>query len=212
MTAGSAARASRQSMIMVAVVGLHIGLLVLMAIGTNLPPLPSWVPTPILITRLPPAPKPVVVRPEATLPQDFEPGTEPPPRLHIPTISEASPPPDAIRPLTERHAGQGPDVPVPLVQSLRIRTRDSRLAALVDVCYPSASRRMGEEGRAVARVTIGADGGVTVWSVAQSSGFARLDAAVGCVLPRLEFAPGRRDGRAVGAEVLLPIAFKLSAN
>ena len=212
MTAAFAARASRQSMILVAVVGLHVGLLVLMAIGTNLPPLPPWVPTPIVFTRLPPAPKPVVVRPEPTLPQDFDPGTELPPPLHIPTISEAAPLPDSIRPLTERHAGQGPDVPVPLVQSPRIRTRDSRIAALVDVCYPSASRRMGEEGRAVARVTIGADGGVTAWSVAQSSGFARLDAAVGCVLPRLEFVPGRRDARDVGAEVLLPVAFKLSSN
>jgi TonB family protein len=46
-------------------------------------------------------------------------------------------------------------------------------------------------------------------TVAGSSGFARLDAAVTCVIRRLEFNPGRRDGAAVAASVTLPIVFRL---
>jgi outer membrane biosynthesis protein TonB len=50
---------------------------------------------------------------------------------------------------------------------------------------------------------------VAAWHVVQGSGFPRLDGAVDCVLRRLEFVPGRRDGRAVPSSVLLPIAFRL---
>jgi periplasmic protein TonB len=210
MAAAFAARASRQSMILVAVVGLHVGLLVLMAAGTNLPPLPDWVPKPIRITNLPPPPKPLFERPELPDPLRVEPGTVPQPPLDIPAIPDRTAAQDAIRAPAGLHAAQDSDIPTSVIQSPRQRTRDSRLAALVDACYPSASRRLGEEGRAVVRVTIAADGGIATWSVAQSSGFARLDAAVSCVLRRLEFEPGRRDGRAVDADVLLPITFQLN--
>jgi protein TonB len=206
MTTAFAARASRQSLILAAIVGLHVGVLVLMAMGMKLPSLPVWVPTPIHVPPAPPPRKPVL-RPELPGPVDFEPGTEPPPPLRIPEFPKQTAVPHAPAP---PHAGEGPDFPVPVVQNPRLRTRDNRLAALVDACYPSASRRLGEEGRVVARVAIGADGRAATSSVAQSSGFPRLDAAVDCVLRRLEFVPGRRDGRAVEAEVLLPIVFKLN--
>ena len=63
---------------------------------------------------------------------------------------------------------------------------------------------------AVVRVAIGADGRVAALSVAQSTGFPRLDGAVDCVLRRLEFLAGRRDGRAAELEVLLPVVFRLN--
>ena len=61
----------------------------------------------------------------------------------------------------------------------------------------------------VARLTIDAAGRPIAWSVEESSGFARLDSVVDCVIRRLEFIPGRRDGRGVEATVLLPIVFRL---
>ena len=61
----------------------------------------------------------------------------------------------------------------------------------------------------VARIVIDATGQVTAWTVERSSGFPRLDAALECVIRRLEFVPGRRDGRAVEATVMLPIVFRL---
>lgn len=210
MTAAFAARASRQSMIGVAVVGLHVGLLVVMAAATNLPPPPDGVPKPIRITNLPPPPKPVFERPELPDPLRVEPGTVPQPPLDIPAIADHAATQDAIRAPAGQHAARDSANPASIIQSPRQRTRDGRLAALVDACYPSASRRLGEEGRAVVRVTIAADGGTAAWSVAQSSGFARLDAAASCVLRRLEFEPGRRDGRAVDTDILLPIAFQLN--
>ena len=80
---------------------------------------------------------------------------------------------------------------------------------MINACYPAGARRAGEEGRVTVRVVIGAGGPASTWNVEHGSGFPRLDAAVGCVIRRLEFLPGRRDGRAVDATVMLPIVFRL---
>ena len=58
-------------------------------------------------------------------------------------------------------------------------------------------------------VAIGAQGQVRSWRLVQSSGFPRLDTAAPCVLDKLNFNAAREDGRAVEAEVLLPIVFRL---
>ncbi len=90
-----------------------------------------------------------------------------------------------------------------------LRTRRDRLNALIDSCYPAAARRGNEEGKGLARVVIDAHGTALSWSVAESSGFPRLDAAMDCVIRRLAFEPARRDGAAVASEVQLPIVFRL---
>ena len=58
-------------------------------------------------------------------------------------------------------------------------------------------------------VTIGTNGKMSGMQVAQSSGFERLDSAAECVLRKLTFNPGQRDGQAVEAQATLPITFKL---
>lgn len=90
-----------------------------------------------------------------------------------------------------------------------LRMRRDRLAALIDSCYPAAARRENEEGKGLARILIDAGGSAVSWSVAESSGFPRLDAAMDCVIRRLAFEPARRDGAAVASEVRLPIVFRL---
>jgi len=105
-------------------------------------------------------------------------------------------------------SGSGPAVAVADVRAPSLR-RDRRLAALVEACYPAASRRLSEEGRVTVRIDVDATGRAHAWNVAGGSGFARLDAAVACVIRRLEFNPGRRDGAAVAASVTLPIVFRL---
>jgi protein TonB len=105
--------------------------------------------------------------------------------------------------------GAGPDLPTVESIAPSLRLPGGRLAALIDACYPSAARRRGEEGRVVVEVSIDAAGRVAAWNVVQGSGFRRLDGAVDCVLRRLEFLPGSRDGRAVPSSVLLPVQFRL---
>ena len=61
----------------------------------------------------------------------------------------------------------------------------------------------------VATITVGADGKAGAVTVTQSSGFPRLDGAIECVVRRLPFEPGKRDGQPVEAQVTVPIVFKL---
>lgn len=75
--------------------------------------------------------------------------------------------------------------------------------------HPAAARRENEEGKALARVVIGAQGLVLSWRVEESSGFRRLDTAMDCVIRRLAFEPARQDGTAVASEIRLPIVFRL---
>ena len=208
MTATYAARASRQSVILAIIAGLHVGAFVLIASGL-VPRLMAVEPpqVPITVFLPPPAPIPIVA-PAGQDAASFDPAPVPMPPLDIP-VAEVDPP---LNPTTRDPVasvtGTGPVVPSN-AKAPALRTPDSRLAALIDSCYPSAARRLGEEGRTVARVVIDATGRATAWTVEQSSGFSRLDAAMDCVIRRLEFVPGRRNGRAVEATVMLPIVFRL---
>ena len=58
-------------------------------------------------------------------------------------------------------------------------------------------------------ITIGADGKAGAMHISQSSGFERLDTAAECVIRKLPFDPGKRDGQPVEAQATLPIVFKL---
>jgi len=204
-----AARGARQTAVLAAIVGLHFA--VYLAVATGLfPPIRVNPPEPLPVTVLPkpPKPNPTVVAPQMGPLEVYAPDLYPEPDIPIPVISfddkhTVSDPEGSAG----ETAGSGPVVDyVPPA----LRTRPANLATAINTCYPAASRRMNEEGTVVVLVTIGAAGSATNWSVAQSSGFARLDAAIACVLRKLDFVAGRRDGQAVSAEARLPIVFRLS--
>lgn len=75
--------------------------------------------------------------------------------------------------------------------------------------YPSLSRRLGEEGRVLLRVFVGADGRARELQVQTSSGYARLDHAAHDAVARWRFLPARRGDEPVGAWVLVPVSFTL---
>jgi TonB family protein len=209
MTATIVTGASRQSAVLAAVAGLHVGAWILFASGM-VPRLLEALPEPPAIVIVPQIPEPVVrMQPGMPVPAEYQPLRAPLPDIDIPRMNEVAPPVDSIA-VTDASAtgagNRGKDVDF---QPPALQMRDSRLAALVDACYPSGARRMGEEGRAVALIVVGADGRAASWTQAQGTGFPRLDAALGCVIRRLQFHPGRRDGRAIVADVQLPIVFQL---
>lgn len=75
--------------------------------------------------------------------------------------------------------------------------------------YPSASRRLGEEGRVVLRVLVESDGLPGEVTIKTSSGFPRLDRAAEDAVRRWKFVPARQGDEAVRASVLVPIVFNL---
>ncbi|HUG04649.1 MAG TPA: energy transducer TonB [Steroidobacteraceae bacterium] len=164
------------------------------------------------IMDLPPPPPPPenLDEPPPPPPVDVPPPIVPPPLIDLPvfegpttaiTARVVEAPPRAAPP-------QAPPRQVQITPA-RIKARSDRIAAAINACYPSASRRLSEEGRVMLTITISSDGKVGAMSVNQSSGFTRLDTAAECVVRRLPFEPGKRDGQPVDSQATLPIVFKL---
>jgi periplasmic protein TonB len=162
------------------------------------------------IMDLPPPPPPPedLDEPPPPPPVDVPPPVVPPPLIELPAFEGPS---NAISAQVKETPRAQPQTPARQVQitPARFKSRSDRISAAIAACYPSASRRLSEEGRVVATVTVAADGKAGAVSVTQSSGFPRLDAAIECVVRRLPFEPGKRDGQPVDSQVSIPIVFKL---
>jgi periplasmic protein TonB len=163
------------------------------------------------IMDLPPPPPPPddLDEPPPPPPVDVPPPVVPPPLIDLPVFEGPSSAITAqVKETAPRAQTQAPPRQVQITPP-RIKARGDRIAAAINSCYPSASRRLSEEGRVLLTITIGADGKAGAMNVSQSSGFERLDAAAECVIRRLPFDPGKRDGQPVEAQATLPIVFKL---
>ncbi len=162
------------------------------------------------IMDLPPPPPPPedLDEPPPPPPVDVPPPVVPPPLIDLPAFEG---PTTAITAQVKETPRAQPQTPARQAQITppKIKARGDRISAAIAACYPSASRRLSEEGRVAVTITIGSDGKAGAFSIAQSSGFPRLDAAAECVVRRLPFEPGKRDGQAVDAQATLPIVFKL---
>ncbi|HEU0224890.1 MAG TPA: energy transducer TonB [Steroidobacteraceae bacterium] len=193
-----------------AAIGLHLGLFLVIAHGLGPPIRKVFEDEGPVIVPLP-EPKPETREvPGEPLPMEPYQLPVPEPVLEFPEFAQP-----AAGPAAESISGAAPggtNAVIPVggnYVAASLRTRRDRLEALIASCYPAAARRENEEGRAVAHLVIGAQGAVASWSVAETSGFPRLDAAMDCVIRRLAFEPARRDGGTVASEVRLPIVFRL---
>ena len=75
--------------------------------------------------------------------------------------------------------------------------------------YPPLSRRMGEEGKVILRVSVNPQGGADQVEIRSSSGSQRLDESAVNTVKHWKFIPAKRGGDAVQSWVLVPIVFKL---
>lgn len=203
------AGASRRTVVLAAIIALHIGFF--WALKQGLVRAGLQLVQDYAIMDLPPPPPPPedLDEPPPPPPVDVPPPVVPPPLIDLPAFEG---PTTAITVQVKQEAPRAaPQAPPRQVQITppSLRVRGDRINAAINACYPSASRRLSEEGRVVATITVGADGKAGAVRVAQSSGFERLDGAAACVIQKLAFNPGKRDGVAVEAQATLPIVFKL---
>lgn len=75
--------------------------------------------------------------------------------------------------------------------------------------YPPLSKRMGEQGKVVVRVLIGADGLPQKADIRTSSGFERLDQAALATVMKWRYVPGKRAGVPEAMWFNVPINFVL---
>ncbi len=125
------------------------------------------------------APPPAPTPPPKT-PQPKTPAPPPPaPTSTAPAITQAAAPPAAA----------------PQAPAIRMGAVIQAGAHCAKPDYPSASRRLEEEGTVTLKFLIGADGKVLQADVEKSSGFARLDEAARNALSKCQFRPGTVDGK-----------------
>jgi len=75
--------------------------------------------------------------------------------------------------------------------------------------YPPLSRRMGEEGKVILRVTVNPQGTADNVEIKTSSGSSRLDDSAQKTVRTWKFIPAKRGDAAIQSVVLVPIIFKL---
>jgi protein TonB len=127
----------------------------------------------------------------------------PPPPSYVPPVEvpvSAPPAANAIAAVSNTPQPVAPPSPAPVVVSAP-PAAPVRTGAVVNSAncekpeYPSASRRLEEEGTVSLRFLVGVDGKVIQAEVEKSSGFRRLDEAARAGLAKCQFKPATLDGK-----------------
>jgi protein TonB len=144
----------------------------LLSDNTPKPPPPPAPPPP----KTPPPPTP-------TAPAPVVPSTAAP----VISVPVAPPAPPVAAP--------APTPPAPAAPAIRTAAVIQPGATCAKPDYPSASRRLEEEGTVTLRFLIGTDGRVLQAEIEKTSGYARLDDAARNALAKCQFRPGTVDGK-----------------
>lgn len=190
------------------VVGAHIGvILIVMAAKTVVPQIMEM---PLVVDLIqpaqekPPEAKPLpVVKPQPVRQQ-------PTPQKHVPVIEATqstlpAPAAPVATPPEVKPAPPAPPAPEPVVQA----RFDADYLKNPAPPYPPLSRRMGEEGKVLLRVSVTAQGTADNVEIKTSSGSQRLDESAQKTVRNWKFIPAKRGETAVQSWVLVPIIFKL---
>ena len=229
------ARLSRTAVIALAVVALHVGLIWALQSGLLLrtaelivpvevlaeliempqpeptPPAPPAAPapparpvTPAPTVQKKTVPKPVI-RPQAQ-PLAI---ADPTPSPNAPTGSLVPGPATTPAPVAEAPAGPAAPSGPPAAPSLQLPSSNADYLQNPKPAYPALSKRLGEQGKVVVRVLIGADGMPQKAELRQSSGYERLDQAALNTVLKWRYVPGKRGGVAEDMWFNVPINFVL---
>lgn len=200
------------------VVVVH-GLLLWALMAHRLLPMPDEAVTLMVNIIAPPAPQQAAPKPvpkSVPKPPEVKPLPKPPPRQLVaqaPVLSPAepvaapAPPAPSVEVAVAAPAMPLPAGPVVLGGELSVVCPTRQPPA-----YPSLSRRLGETGKVVLRVTLDEQGKVLKAAVDRSSGFSRLDEAALATVQNWRCTPAQRNGQAVAAIALQPFNFVLEGN
>ena len=124
----------------------------------------------------------------------------PPPPAYVPPVDvqvSAPTPVNAIAAVSNTPQPVAPPSPLPVQSNPAPVSTPAVISA--SSCekpeYPSASKRLEEEGTVTLKFLVGADGKVIESAVEKSSGFRRLDEAARAGLSKCQFKPGTVDGK-----------------
>lgn len=195
------------------VIGLHVGIFLLILAAKTV--VPQIMEMPMVVDLLqppevekPPEAKPLPVAKPQPVKQQRQMPT-PAPKTPTPVLETTSsnvPAPSApVAPPAESKPTP-PAAPAEPVSQARF---DADYLKNPAPAYPPLSRRMGEEGKVILRVSVTPQGLADNVEIKTSSGSTRLDEAAQKTVRNWKFIPAKRGDAAVQSWVLVPIIFKL---
>lgn len=164
----------------------------------------------VRLIETPPEVKKELPPPPPPKPQSAKPTPPPPVMTAAPDVSSAAPvfavaPQPPAPPVVE-------PIPVPPPPTVTAARFDADYLSNPKPVYPSASRRLGEEGRVLLRVHVSAEGAAQTIEIKHTSGFPRLDEAARAAVAQWRFVPARRGSEPVDSWVAVPIVFSLQTS
>ncbi|MGM3274195.1 TonB family protein [Ralstonia sp. 24A2] len=208
--------------ILVVVLLLHAGVLMLIQLGLIQSPLSKEEPPELQVNLIPATPEPIK-QPEPPKQQPVK--QETPKQVNIvkpvpqpkptPMPTPNLPPSDnaPVAPATPPAPPTPPAEPAPAPTAapsgpISVGINDIQCSDPQPV-YPSMSQKMGEEGRAMVKLSIGTAGEVTNVALTSSSGSPRLDRAATEAARSIKCTPYKQNGHAVPVVASKPYVFKL---
>ena len=157
------------------------------------PPAPPKVTPPPPAPPPPPRPAPKVAPRPAPMPVAI---ADPTPAPNAPTgvLTPQPPAPPIDAPVAETAAPASPPAAPPAPPSIQLPSSDADYLQNPRPAYPAISKRLGEQGKVIVRVYIGADGLPQRAELSKSSGYDRLDQLSISTVMRWKFVPGKRNG------------------
>ncbi len=200
----------QRSSLLAVVIALHAGIFLLVLAAKTVAP--QIMEMPLIVdllqppeTRKEPEAKPLpVVRPQPVRQKPV-----PVPKAPVPVIetttSTAPAPATAIAAPPENKAAEA----APAEESFSQARFDANYLRNPAPPYPALSKRMGEEGKVVLRVSVNPQGTADSVDIKTSSGSPRLDESAQKTVRNWKFVPAKRGDTPVQSWVLVPIIFKL---
>ena len=217
----------RNAVVTAVVVALHAGLILALHSALTAPTPPVVVPAQVLAEFIaPPAPKEVPTPPvppskpvKPSVQQKAAPKAPARPQALPLAIADATPSPNAPTGSVDPSppappapvAAAAPVAPAapPAPPAVQLPSSNADYLQNPKPTYPPLSKRLGEQGKVIVRVLIGADGQPRQAELKQSSGFDRLDQAALTTVMKWRYVPGKRGGVAEEMWFNVPINFVL---
>lgn len=227
-------RLSSNAVIALAVVGLHVSLIWALQSGLLVRTAELIVPAEVLAQFIepaspiaPPAPSPPPappvrqVTPTPVVQKKAAPQRAVQPKALPLAIADPTPSPNApagslVQDLASTPAPEATQVAAPPAPpsppappAIQLPSSNADYLQNPKPAYPPLSKRLGEQGKVIMRVLIGADGVPQKAELRQSSGFDRLDQAALNTVLKWRYVPGKRAGVAEEMWFNVPINFVL---
>ncbi|MBI5937151.1 MAG: energy transducer TonB [Betaproteobacteria bacterium] len=192
--------------LLAAIAALH-GLAAFALFGRN-PAIPAMGPRPLIVSLIEPAPPASVQAVESPRPMQRR---APMDAEQSPVLAAPADPSVAMAAIVPQKTAELTTKPAaaPATEAAAPARFDADYLNNPAPAYPSLSRRLREQGRVLLRVYVEPDGTTARVEIKSSSGFERLDSAALNAVREWRFVPARQGSTAVGAWIVVPIAFSL---